>query len=1143
MNFPACLIVLLCCLLSGPRTTAQIAPVFGSAAAYGTPSAAANIGYDVALVVRLADVAAAVPPGKENPALDTIVTVLAYYAGAPDTIRIRELFNGPALLTHYAGNRPVREFLAGRQLDVLLQAYAPPPGLRLPAGLRAPTRLAFLRQLPGAELFSREGKIDLGLIRSTIAAPDAPLQNLKAAASAASSGPGFSTAQLVSNALAGLSDWISRRAQEELTYTFLTRLQEDIQRNGLDHLFPATSAFLPQLDLLNYKAILPTIRKAFVEDLQTLAFSLGNFLDARQPNSFRQPMVYNVFLLYRILDLDMRGVSMPDILGYVYGELKRTRIDVRRQIDTRMAKIETVSPEFVAVQRAFDRVAATTDSLNGRFRKALDRLSDDQYDKTFNALDAARDRGLGEEDYYALFDQIDGVYGPVNDATLPLKSNYWEEDTPRAPAAGIVSSWLRGEEAYAYYEAYPSLTRYDQYFGPDAVRLSPDQLRAAGLTAAREVLAQATELPKYETLWQQLLDANDALTSIRAQVQQKQNARSVAEKDVSTLLEELRADLATETAFRPDPALAMLTKLVEEITPSAPQARQRTLAVRERLRAFVLNSGRGGSPLAKRMGPRERTSTYFPPVQKSIDEVAQAYKNLEETLLAYSAQRADSLVVQFHNLTTFETIFGMAQQVFFLLADGNGAQPFAPRAAIGSIYTNAAARDLFAGLAQDRLRLVPGLGQLSTPGLTTFLLDFAQYLGDFASDDIAVYYGTNVSPEVSRRIATVDFIAKTLESLLSAPILQVRGGTGEARSLAQRFPAFAEVPAVAHQVNELFQLTQKGQYRYAVSNLLELVRLFDLAPPASRKERRLKERQRTLLAQINSHVVKEEAPELTRLGLALPDGHDLPAPTENRDAERMAGYRATISTAGANSPDGRDATDAIRTLKIKRLQEQLARVGDRLERFDSTRTDNYHNKLFRYGTFMADVAAANNPQDFETALNSVALPVGSSQIKRTRPSSFELGAYFGAALSGEQLILPEGVDAPELEETTLTASLFVPVGVSYSFNVGGSKSVTLFGSLLDLGALTAFRLEDRNDADGAKVERLPEFWLSNVISPGFHLMYNFPKSPITLGVGVQDGPNVRKFSLAGETQQRNARGVRGMVSLSVDVPIFRFFNN
>ena len=283
--------------------------------------------------------------------------------------------------------------------------------------------------------------------------------------------------------------------------------------------------------------------------------------------------------------------------------------------------------------------------------------------------------------------------------------------------------------------------------------------------------------------------------------------------------------------------------------------------------------------------------------------------------------------------------------------------------------------------------------------------------------------------------------------------------------------------------------------------------------------------------------------DLKAIGLAVPVADNLPLLGDDRDQILVSRFQAELNTPGADEYAKQDAANGIRDLKIRRIQEELQAVQKKLQRLNPRRADKFRENLFKYGTFMADVAAANSPGDFEAAINSVALPVGSSQIKRNRPSSLELGAYFGAALSRERLILPPGVSAPELEEEAFGAALFVPVGVSYSSNIGGKKSITFFGSLLDLGALTAFRLEDQNnDPGGVTIDRLPEFRPANVIAPGFHVMYNFPKSPFTLGVGVQDGPSVRRFTTSGSNAVRKARSVRGMLTLSVDVPIFRFFN-
>ena len=1101
---------------------------------------AQNIGSDVARVMDAAPRARALAPGQPNPALDTIVMTLAYYAGMPDVDAVERLFSGPALLAHYAGNPAVRQYLLSEQLDGLLERYEPPTKLRLPRALATDQRAAFLQRLAGSELFSRNDTIDLGKIHDVFSAPPAAQPTLSGAAARANDDPlGLSTANLIGNALIGLSDWISRRAQEELTYTFLTKLREDIRRNDLDYLFPNTAEFLPALDLLNYKAILPSIRKAFVEDLRAIAFNFGEYLDQRHPNTFREPEVYNVFLVYRILDLEMREVPLADILAFTYGELERNRIEVRRQIDLRMVRVDTTNPDFRAVLNTFDNLIVATDTLNRRFDRAKDQLSARQLNPL---LDAFEDAALEGKDYDLFLDQVDLAFRPVDEAPLPLKNNY-REGGAEPPATGIVRAWLRGREAYPYYEAYPSLTRYDELFGPDASRLSPDELRAAGLTAVREVLAHRYALDGYEKQLTALLDARTTLEGLRQELSQRKDAAARAGQTVAEQKAELDAALAAELARSDAPALRMLRRLTAEILPGDPAARARLAAVRDRLTVWVTERGDSGSPFAAKLREAPRQAASLLPLRLAVDDTRTAYDDLQQAVTTYSASRADSLVRSYHNLTTFETVFGLAQQVFFLLADADGDQLFAPNQALAGFQTDAAARRLFAGIGRERLGRVPDLGKFSTPGVADFLLDFGLYLADYQASIFAPDLRDR-DLRTRRRIQAVSFVTQTLSALLRAPLLQ-GDGAGATLSLAERFPAFADVPAVGEELNELFRLSQTGEYRYAVDNLLNLLQLFEVAPTASRKAERLTARRDKLLQLLEDHVVETDA-DLRAVGLALPTADDLPLLGDNaRDEALLERYERELNTPGLDQYARAEARNSIRDLKVSRLQQELARVQERIRKIDPDRTDRFREKLFRYGTFMADVAAANDPTDFESAIAAVALPVGSSQIKRNRPSSVELAAYFGAAASRERLVLPPGITVPELEEDAFGAALFVPVGVSYSRNIGGQKSVTLFGSLLDLGALTAFRLGDvGDDADprGVTVERLPSFRPANVIAPGLHLMYNFPKSPFTLGFGVQDGPSVRKFTTAGSNQQRNARSVRAMLTFSVDVPIFRFFN-
>ncbi|TXF91026.1 hypothetical protein FUA23_04270 [Neolewinella aurantiaca] len=1100
---------------------------------------AQNIGIDLARIVHHTELAREVGTSANNPSLDTIVMTLAYYGGMPSHDKIRSLLSGPELLGHYAGNPAIRSYLIEEKIDLLLESYVPSPGMSVPETLATPGREKFLKKLNGAELFSRNGVIDLGKIHDTYAAPPATGLSLKAAAKGANSQQlGLSTSNLMGSALAGLSDWISRRAQEELTYTFLTKLREDINRNDLNYLFPKTSEFLPTLDLLNYKAILPSIRKAFVEDLNAVAFNLGNYLDQRKAGSFRDPVVYNIFLIYRILDLEMRDVSLAEILAFTYGELEKTRVDTRTQIDLRMTKADTTDPSYQAILNAFDNLIVATDTLNNRFDLARDKLSNRQFNPLLTEIQKAE---LSDDEAMPIMRRIRDIYFPVNDATLPLKNNYWEIGA-NPPATGIVRAWLRGKEPYAYYEAYPSVSRYDELFGPDAKKLRPDELRAAGLTAVREVLAHRGDLDKYEDLLDDLLRAREDLVEIQLDLQQQRDAQKRLAQSFEERKRELQEDIDAELSNSNAPALRMLRRLTEEIPSDTKANAERLAAIKNRLEEWVMKNGSSTSPYIAKMKQTPRQAAYFPPLQPAIDATRIALEDLHSAVEFHTASNADSLIRAYHNLSTFETVFGMAQQVFFLLSAGEQGTGFVRNRQLSDFQTNPAARKLFSGMGYERLSRVPELdGKFSSEGITGFLLDFGLFLSDFQSRNHEPDLD-KLSPKAIRKIQAVSFITTTLQSLLEAPILNPRMEAGKPTSLAGKYPAFADVPEVSRQLNEMFRLSQTGEYRYAVDNLLNLLKLFNVAPTASHKERKLTERRDELLHLIESYVVDEDE-NLKAVGLAVPTADALPMLGNNRDKALLSRYEMELNTPGLDAYALEDANNGIRDLKIRRIQEELSRVQNKIKKLNPERTDRFREKLFRYGTFMADVAKADDPADFEAAVSSIALPTGSSQIKRNKPSSVELGAYFGAALSREGLVLPPGISAPELEEEVFGASLFVPVGVSYSRNIGGSKSITLFGSLLDLGALTAFRLESRREnGDGATVDRLPEFRPANVIAPGLHIMYNFPQSPFTLGFGVQDGPSVRKFTLDGENRERDARSTRAMLTLSVDVPIFRFFN-
>jgi hypothetical protein len=390
---------------------------------------------------------------------------------------------------------------------------------------------------------------------------------------------------------------------------------------------------------------------------------------------------------------------------------------------------------------------------------------------------------------------------------------------------------------------------------------------------------------------------------------------------------------------------------------------------------------------------------------------------------------------------------------------------------------------LLRGITYQRLTSVPEFGSIDPRQLGSLMLDFSTIL-DRLHQPLTTE--ERMKPQVAKRIRTVEFVTEATRTILEAPVLTLPGAD-TTFSLSQHVDAFANVPELSTQFNEMFRLSQTGQYRYAVTNLLEIVKLFD--PPTATSRKSLL-RKRTKLADLKSSLI-------------------------------AAPQRADV------------------------LQKQIGRTIfaiQTLEKRDSLRMS---NNFFTYATFMADVAAADDSEAFVAALRSVALPKGSSTFKRNNNASLEISALAGLSVSRETLIRPRNLQGATFNENAVVASVFMPVGLMYSNKLRSpSKSArkgtfSLFTTILDLGAVAAFRF----GAEDSPVEALPELKLSNIISPGVHVLYQWPGSPFSTGLGVQNGPNVRKYDPGTGAAVQDLRAYRVMVSFAIDVPIFRLWGS
>jgi hypothetical protein len=206
--------------------------------------------------------------------------------------------------------------------------------------------------------------------------------------------------------------------------------------------------------------------------------------------------------------------------------------------------------------------------------------------------------------------------------------------------------------------------------------------------------------------------------------------------------------------------------------------------------------------------------------------------------------------------------------------------------------------------------------------------------------------------------------------------------------------------------------------------------------------------------------------------------------------------------------------------------------GDKKEIIDSLLTKlEFKQSFIKYANFMANVVAAENSDEVKKAISTVALPPGSSSIKRTHYFNMALQAYTGFT-AGSLSDGGAGIN---------TMGVYAPLGIAVStglksrtnpFSKRTAGSLSLFASLIDVGAVVAYRFKDAETdlADSVKIR------LENIFAPGVNLIYGIPNWPLSLGGGFQWQPSLTRLSKENATIAEKS-GYRWHFFLSVDIPV------
>jgi hypothetical protein len=216
--------------------------------------------------------------------------------------------------------------------------------------------------------------------------------------------------------------------------------------------------------------------------------------------------------------------------------------------------------------------------------------------------------------------------------------------------------------------------------------------------------------------------------------------------------------------------------------------------------------------------------------------------------------------------------------------------------------------------------------------------------------------------------------------------------------------------------------------------------------------------------------------------------------------------------------------------------------------------------FIKYADLAINLTSASTSEEMVTAIESAALPSQSYRLKRNSYFSISVNSYPGAFVATE-FLLNEDVK----NETAPVIGFTAPIGIGFNWGIGKSDeptkysdfptetviknkkyvdnknyfkghSLSLFLSVVDLGAITTFRLSD----DETPVNDIQ--W-QNVFAPGVYVVWGIGNTPLALGVGGQYGPELRNVKTVEgvATPTIDSRAFRLGISLTVDIPLLHLY--
>lgn len=193
--------------------------------------------------------------------------------------------------------------------------------------------------------------------------------------------------------------------------------------------------------------------------------------------------------------------------------------------------------------------------------------------------------------------------------------------------------------------------------------------------------------------------------------------------------------------------------------------------------------------------------------------------------------------------------------------------------------------------------------------------------------------------------------------------------------------------------------------------------------------------------------------------------------------------------------------------------------------------------LLKVAFMVSDVASADSVNQIKKILDGAILPVGSFRIKRQSDFAVHLNSYAGMAAGAEFL------DGNNINNSgSAHFSPFVPVGLDVSWGKDkkgktGRQSNGLFFSIVDLGAVVSYRIQNQNNSEN-KAEELPDVKWNQLLAPGIFYVHGIRDSPLSWGFGGNLNPSLREITSANNVNLGSANAFKISFFIAVDIPLF-----